>query len=223
MPLIYHKNLPKGGELGLWQVEETEDYFLDRLELFPSEVKQLSAIKGRLRLEWLASRWLLHLMSGRNLRGACLKDEYGKPYLTDSNFEISISHSWDIVAIMAAPYTIGIDIQREVSKIIRIEHKFMRPVEKESLVEATKIPHLHIYWAAKEALYKAYGRKMIGFVRHIHVDPFEYNLSIGKTTAAIHKEDYHAYYDLFYEKVSNIFLVYVLPKELNPEPTINES
>ena len=109
MPLIYHRNLTAGGELGVWRITETAEYFLDRLELFPQEIKQLSKIKGRLRLEWLASRWLLHTLSGRFLRGACLKDEYGKPYLTDSDFEISISHSWNIVAIMAAPYSIGID------------------------------------------------------------------------------------------------------------------
>ncbi len=212
MPLIYHKNLSKGGELGFWQIEETETYFLDRLELFPSEIHQLSKIKGRLRLEWLASRWLLHTMSGRTLRGACLKDEYGKPYLTDSDFNISISHSWNIVSIMAAPYGIGVDIQREVEKIVRIEKKFIRPVEKESLQEGTKIPHLHIYWGAKEALYKAYGRKKLGFVRHIHVDPFVYNLSIGQTTAAIHKESYHAYFDVFYEKVAECYMVYVIEK-----------
>jgi len=215
MPLIYHKNLPKGGELGFWQIEETEAYFLDRLELFPSEIHQLSKIKGRLRLEWLASRWLLHIMSGRTLRGACLKDEYGKPYLTDSNFNISISHSWNIVSIMAAPYDIGVDIQREVGKIARIEKKFIRPVEKESLREGTKIPHLHIYWGAKEALYKAYGRKKLGFVRHIHVDPFVYDLSIGQTTAAIHKESYHAYFDVFYEKVAECYMVYVVEKEVS--------
>ena len=215
MPLIFHKILPNGGELGAWQIEETEAYFLDKLELFPSEIRQLSKIKGRLRLEWLASRWLLHLLSGRTLRGACLKDEFGKPYLTDTDFEISISHSWNMVSVMAAPYSIGVDIQREVKKIARIEKKFIRPVEKDSLQALTKVPHLHIYWGAKEALYKAYGRKMIGFVRHIHVNPFVYDLSIGHTTAAIHKEDYHAYFDVFYEQVADCYLVYVIEKNDN--------
>ena len=116
---------------------------------------------------------------------------------------------------MAAPYNIGVDIQREVGKIARIEKKFIRPVEKESLQENTKIPHLHIYWGAKEALYKAYGRKKLGFVRHIHVDPFVYDLSIGRTTAAIHKESYHAYFDVFYEKVAECYMVYVVEKEVS--------
>lgn len=210
MPIFYHKNLPKAGELGLWRIEEDEAYFLDRLELFPSERRQLAEIKGRLRLEWLASRWLLHTMSGRFLRGACIKDEFGKPYLVDSNFEISISHSWNVVSIMAAPYSIGLDVQKEVSKIERIQHKFIRPIENESFEEATKLAHLHIYWGAKEALYKAYGRKQLGYIQHIHVDPFKYDLSVGKTTAAIHKGDYHAYFDVFYEKVADMYMVYVM-------------
>ncbi|MEM1120853.1 MAG: 4'-phosphopantetheinyl transferase superfamily protein, partial [Bacteroidota bacterium] len=207
------KKLSEGGELGVWQIEETEDYFQERLELFPSEVRQLSKIKGRLRLEWLASRWLLHRLSGRQLRGACLKDEFGKPYLTGSNFEISISHSREVVAVIAAPYNIGIDIQQEVSKIERIAKKFVRPVEKNSLQSTTKIPHLHIYWGAKEALYKAYGRKQLGFVRHLHVDPFVFDLAIGRTTAAIHKDDFHQYFDLFYENVAGFYLVYVIERE----------
>ena len=212
MPKFYHKYLPDEGELGLWRIEEKDTFFLDRLDLYPVERLQLSEIKGRLRLEWLASRWLLHTMSGRKIRGACLKDEFGKPHLTGSDFEISISHSWDVVAVMAAPYAIGIDIQKEVQKIERIAHKFMRKVELESLLASTRIPHLHIYWGAKEALYKAYGRKELGFIEHIHISPFPYDLAEGKTTGAIHKGSYHAYFDVFYEKVGEYFMVYALEK-----------
>ncbi|MEM6321081.1 MAG: 4'-phosphopantetheinyl transferase superfamily protein [Bacteroidota bacterium] len=210
MPIIYQKQLPNNGELGVWKITESENFFEERLQLFPEEAAQLAEIKGRLRLEWMASRWLLHTMSGRKIRGACVKDVFGKPYLTDSPFDISISHSWDVVTVMAAPYSIGVDIQKEVGKIARIAPKFMRPVEKESLVEGTKIPHLHIYWGAKEALYKAYGRKELGFIEHIHIDPFAYDLQVGQTTGAIHKGSYHAYFDVFYEKVANSYLVTAL-------------
>ena len=212
MPAFYHKELPAAGELGLWRIEEDESYFLDRLELFPSEIRQLSEMKGRRRLEWLASRWLLHEMSGRALRGACLKDSFGKPHLTDSTFEISISHSNGTVAVMAAPYSIGVDLQKEVAKIERIAPKFMRAVESASMVPETKIPHLHLYWGAKEALYKAYGRKELGFRQHLHVNPFKFDLNVGRATGAIHKASYHAYYDIFYERVRDYYLVWVSEK-----------
>ena len=210
MPLFLHKFLPQKGELGLWKIEETEDFFLNKLHLIEEELDQVNQIKGRGRLEWLSSRWLLHTMSGRETRGVCLKDEYGKPYLKDSTFQISISHSWGIAAIMAAPYIIGLDIQKYVPKITRIAHKFMREEEEASTIEATRIEHLHIYWGAKEALYKAYGRKKLDFQEHIFIEPFSFDLENGTCKGVIHKNDYQKKFDIFYEKIEDYYLVYGL-------------
>ncbi len=210
MPKFFHKELPKAGELGLWRIEEQEDFFFKQLDLYPIEQMQLAQIKGRLRLEWLASRLLLHTMSGRKTRGACLKDEFGKPHLTGSDFEISISHSWNIAAVMAAPYLIGVDIQKIVPRIERIAPKFMRPTEKASLLDNTKIEHLHIYWCAKEALYKAHGRKKLDFIEHIHIEPFEYDLSVGRCRGHVHKDSYAVDFNINYEKVEDFFLVYCM-------------
>ena len=96
---------------------------MEKLELFPKELELIETIKGHRKLEWLASRWLLHLMSGRQIRGACLKDEFGKPYLVNSFYDISISHSRELVSVLAAPQAVGIDIQKIVGKIDSIAHK----------------------------------------------------------------------------------------------------
>jgi len=210
MPLFLHKFLPKKGELGLWKIEEEEDFFLNQMNLKEEELDQINQIKGRGRLEWLSSRWLLHTMSGRETRGVCLKDEYGKPYLKDSTFQISISHSWGIAAILAAPYTIGLDIQKYVPKITRIAHKFMREEEEASTEETTRIEHLHIYWGAKEALYKAYGRKKLDFQKHIFIEPFSFDLENGTCKGLIHKDTYQKKFDIFYEKIEDYYLVYGL-------------
>jgi len=210
MPLFLHKSLPKKGELGLWKIVEEEAFFLEQLDLSTEEEAQINTIKGRGRLEWLASRWLLHIMSGRVRRGVCLKDEFGKPYLEGSSFQISISHSWGIAAVMAAPYAIGLDIQKFVPKISRIAHKFMRVEETESLEEATRLEHLHIYWGAKEALYKAYGRKKLDFQGHIHISPFAFDLEKGTCQGLTHKLDYKKKFDIFYEKIGDYYLVYAL-------------
>jgi len=210
MPLFLHKCLPEKGELGLWKIEEEEAFFLNKLNLIEEELEQVNQIKGRGRLEWLSSRWLLHTMSGRETRGICLKDEYGKPYLKDSAFQISISHSWGIAAIMAAPYIIGLDIQKYVPKITRIAHKFMREEEEASTIATTRIEHLHIYWGAKEALYKAYGRKQLDFQKHIFIEPFSFNLKKGTCKGRIHKNNYQKKFDIFYEKIEDYYLVYGL-------------
>jgi len=213
MPQFYHKMLPQKGELGLWKITEEKSFFLERLVLTSKEQQQVDEITARGQLEWLASRWLLHTMSGRATRGICSKDEFGKPYLVDSSFEISISHSQgEMVAVIAAPYAIGIDIQKFVSKIYRIQHKFMRPIELESLEEHSSLEHLHIYWGAKEALYKAYGRKQLGFKKHIFITPFSLDLEKGYCEGKIIKDTYQKEFNIFYEKIEDYYLVYALEK-----------
>lgn len=208
MPLIFHRHISPAGELGLWKIEEEEAFFLERLELFPQEVSLLKYIKGHRKLEWLASRWLLHIMSGRNTRGACLKDEFGKPYLDNSFYEISISHSRKLVTVMAGPHPVGIDIQKLVGKIESIAHKFLRKEETESLSKKERLEHLHVYWGAKEALYKAYGRKKLDFKEHIFINPFEFNLRNGRCVGYVKKDDFAEEFELRYEQIGDYILVY---------------
>jgi len=207
MSLKFHRKLKPEGELGLWQIEESEDYFLERLQLRRKEHQQLELLKGSRRLEWLAGRWLLHEMSGRKMRGACLKDEFGKPYLSDSLFDISISHSRDLVAVLAAPSSVGVDVQKMVGKIERIAHKFMREPETHSLRESTRLPHLHVYWGAKEALYKAYGRRQLDFREHIFIDPFGYDTNGGICTGHISKGEYLQFFEVHYEMIEEKYLL----------------
>lgn len=207
MPLLFHRYLQPEGELGLWKIEEPESYFLDRLELLEVEKQQVDQMKGHRRLEWLAGRWLLHLMSGREQRGACLKDEYGKPYLSESLFDISLSHSRELASVMAAPRAVGVDVQRIVDKIELIAHKYMRPEEMESLEAASRLEHLHVYWGAKEALYKAYGRKKLDFKGHIFIEPFAYDVTLGQCRGYVQKEDFLQHFQLTYEQIEDYILV----------------
>ncbi len=213
MSLFLHQFIKPEGELGLWRITETEEWFRDRLLLYPAELRQLSNIKGRKRREWLAVRQLVHYMSGREQRGAFVKDEYGKPHLEGSDWQISISHSHQLAAAIAAPMTVGIDIQFLVAKIGRLAHKYMRPDELESLQSKTEIEHMHVYWGAKEALYKAYGRRELDFKTHIHVHPFEFNLENGTCQGQINKDEWVKDYDIHYRMVEREYmLVYVLER-----------
>lgn len=208
MPLLSHESINPIGELGIWDITEPDSFFLERLELFPEEKQHIKSLKGRRKSEWLAGRYLLHYMSGRNTRAACIKDEYGKPYLVDSPYHISISHSHNRVAIIATPASVGIDIQKIVGKIERIAHKYMRDEEMNSLNPATRIEHLHVYWGAKEALYKAYGKRELNFRKHIHITPFEYDLKEGFCSGQIIKEDFSAQYQIWYEIKADFILVW---------------
>ncbi len=208
MALLTHKLIHPAGEVGIWEITESEAFLLSKIGLFPEEQAQLDTIKGRKRIEWLAARYLVHTMSGRQDRGVFLKDEFGKPHLEGSVFDISISHSHGMAAAIAAPFPVGIDIQKLIPKIGRIAPKFMTPKERASLSNLTEIEHMHVYWGAKEALYKAYGRRQLDFCQHILIEPFEFDLNSGICYGQVKKDDYHRCFTLRYERVGEYILVY---------------
>lgn len=207
MPLIRHDNLSPEGELGIWDINETESWFLQELLLYPHELRQLSIMKGRRRIEWLAARQLIHQMSGRPVRGAFIKDEHGKPHLDQSSWQISISHSHGLAAAIAAPSRCGIDIQFIVPKITRLAHKFLRPEERDSIVPEHELDQLHFFWGAKEALYKAYGRKKLEFIDHIHITPFVYAGLTGQTSGKVVKAGEEIFFNIYYERSNNGYML----------------
>lgn len=195
--------------MGVWNIQEKESFFLERLELTDLERKSWSKILGEgRRREWLCSRYLLHLLSARETRGSLWKDEFGKPHLTNSTYQISLSHTHEMAAVMAAPVSVGIDIQFFVQRIDRLAHKYMRKEEMESLEDKTYLEHLHYYWCAKEAIYKAYGRKMLDFKKNIIVEPFAYNNQGGEFKGILKKGDTEIHYQLWFERFGEYFLVY---------------
>ena len=210
MPVILHEHIQPQGEIGIWRIDEPEDWFLGRLDLSTAETEQLGQIKGRRRVEWLAVRQLVHDMSGREQRGAFLKDEHGKPHLEGSAYYISISHSRNMAAAIAAPGLVGIDIQNLVPRITHLAHKYMRPDELASLQEGARLEQMHVYWGAKEALYKAYGRRALDFCANIHIQPFVFDPLGGQCTGAIFKDGYEAYFRLHYSLIEDYVLVYAV-------------
>lgn len=210
MPLLMQETLIPEGEWGIWEITESESFFQEALSLRPVEQQQLADMKGRRRIEWLAGRYLLHRMSGRDQRANCLKDEFGKPHLVGSDYQISISHSHGLAAVIAAPKAVGIDIQLVVPKIERIAHKYMRPVEMESLTEPFRVPHLHVYWGAKEALFKAYGRKEVDFKKHLLVEPFEFQPNGGHLAGTLQKPGIRQSFSIEYRVFHSFVLVWCL-------------
>ncbi len=205
LPLIEKRTLESGAVLGIWKIAEPPEYFEGLLELTQAEEAEKAQIKGRRQLEWLASRWLLHVVSERRQRGEVLKDRYGKPRLAGSRWEISISHTRDYAAVLIGPTRLGIDIQTPVAKIQRIAHKFLSTDEQSNVAIHRSQEFLHVYWGAKESLYKAYGRRSLDFRQNIRIDPF--NLEQGATTGSVVR-DVHLAFDIRFEISQAYVLVY---------------
>jgi phosphopantetheinyl transferase len=104
-------------------------------------------------------------------------DEFGKPHLIDEK-HISITHSHHFSAIILSNETVGIDIEMQREKILKIAHKFVNDEELERLQKMNTndyIKKLTTKWGAKEAIFKIRNEKGISFKDHIQVAPFKLN------------------------------------------------
>jgi hypothetical protein len=61
---------------------------------------------------------------------------------------------------------------------------------------ATQFLLLHVFWTAKEALYKHYGLKSLDFRGHIRLEPFEWDESGCPITGWIEKDNFRQAYQL---------------------------
>ncbi|MEM6879401.1 MAG: 4'-phosphopantetheinyl transferase superfamily protein [Bacteroidota bacterium] len=210
MPQVLHELCFPPGLLGLWTIEEPEDWLRDQIALDIEEESQLVAIKGGgRRREFLAARVLLHRLSRRNRLGALVKDQFGKPRLVDSSFHISISHTNGLSAAYAHPSPCGVDVQRLVSKIHRIAPKFINDREQDQLEQhqTNLLEQQHLIWSAKEAMYKAYGLKQLDFKAHLTIQLPEVFSAEGSFTGILKKGDLHINYDLYYRRLEDTLLV----------------
>ena len=155
----------------LWRIDENESSLAH--EVAPYEVVPQNVANTQKRLEFLAVRVLLKkLLRAWKLDFKGLtKDEFGKPFLADHNFQISLTHSYPYVAAVIDKHrSVGIDLEQPKEKLLRIAPRILAPVE---LADAGHDIVKHcIYWCAKEALVKIHGKKDLVFSENILIKPF---------------------------------------------------
>ena len=165
--------------------------------------------------QWLSTRILLNELTGKNSR--IVYDEFGKPSVEKTSIHISLSHSHDLIAMVIDSKRTGVDIELIKSKIQNIASKFMSGLEllsvlnqnRETAFPENRIEQLYVYWCAKEALYKLYGKKQLFFKENIIIHPFKYRIQ-GEITGEIITKSFHKKYKLHYEKINGYMMVYVL-------------
>jgi phosphopantetheinyl transferase len=212
MPLIYEEFLKlRGHSYGVWQVEENVEFFEARMQLFDVEKHQVEDLTPRKKLEWYASRYLMHVLLKDQDRQPCVKDKFGKPHIKNSDVQVSLSHSKDLTSVIIGPSMVGIDIQTMVPKIDRIKHKYMSQIELDAVAgKPHYLEYLHIYWGAKEALYKAYGRRGVDFIKQLIIDPFDYNDCINETKGYVLKDNFIGEFKIMSKTINDAILVYAI-------------
>ncbi|MEL6975290.1 MAG: 4'-phosphopantetheinyl transferase superfamily protein [Bacteroidota bacterium] len=175
MPLYKSITVSPTTKVHLWKVTESEDFLATDVTLSDYCQNRMDRMKSEAhRRAFLSIRHLLALEGYED------KDLYyntfGKPHLHDGK-HISITHSNNFTGIIvSASEEVGIDIEKQRDKILRIAHKFTPIKEYRTLANTEAIIRkLTIVWGIKESLYKIYAQQGLSFLNHIYVNDFAFD------------------------------------------------
>ncbi|WP_341655097.1 4'-phosphopantetheinyl transferase superfamily protein [Blattabacterium cuenoti] len=187
-----------------------ETMFLRKLNLSDQEKMFFLSLSEKRKKEFLGIRFALKYIG---IKMNIFYNEKRKPFLFPSGKHISLSHSFEKIAIAISSYHIGIDIEklRKDKKIVRIKKRFIRDDESIFIHPNYEEDYLHIIWGIKESLYKLEGGIFYSFLDHYKVSPF----SLKKNSCIscwIIKKSYSKRFYAFYRKIEKHYLVYIIDK-----------
>jgi len=207
MPLYKTINYNSTTQILVWEITESLEELLGNVVLKEKTQLRLNAMKSEMHQRaFLSVRMLLQEMGYTDFE--LHYDEFGKPYFNDGK-HISITHSHHFSAIIISDETVGIDIEMQREKIIRIADKFVNPRELSRLQQfdvQDYIKKLTVKWGAKEAIFKIRNEKGISFKDHIQVRTFE--IVDQKTTAVLEFENIKQVFSIYFEEFEKFTLVY---------------
>ena len=211
MPLYKTINYSPSTQILIWEITESFEELLGKVILKEKTQARLNKMKSEMHQRaFLSVRMLLKEAGYTDYE--LHYDEFGKPYFRDGK-HVSITHSHHLSAIITSDETVGIDIEMQREKIIRIADKFVNPTELNRLKSfdlQDYIKKLTIKWGAKEAIFKIRNEKGISFKDHIQVNPFE--IEDQKTTAILELENIKQQFSIHFEEFEGFTLVYAFEK-----------
>ncbi len=208
MPLYKTLEVNTSTAIYIWKIEETEEQLSKNISLTKHSLDRLKRMKSELHRKGFLS--IRHLMALAGYKDADMYyDEIGKPHLKDGK-KISITHSNHFTGIIiSATDHVGIDIERQREKILRIAYKFTPIKEYRTIANtAALIRKLTIVWGCKESLYKIYEQEGLSFLKDIIVNDFD--MIDGKTTGEIIYNRQHTYYKINFLEFENFTCVYAI-------------
>src|SRR5215470_6778588 len=125
MPIFFQQQINDTTRLGIWKIEETEEFFKSNVPVHRDVThphKRLQHLAGRFLLQYLFPAFPYELIQIADTR---------KPFLPNEEYHFSISHCGDYAAaIVSKDRRVGIDIEIPVEKILAIQNKFLSVEEK---------------------------------------------------------------------------------------------
>ena len=205
MPCYFTRKIGHLELLSVWKLTETEEELLSLRSLSAEEIGSLSNLKTeKRRIEWLASRVLLQSLFEETIEIGYLPN--GKPVLDNPDFFCSISHSKDFVsAIISKERAVGIDIEKMRNNIDALKNKFLT-VEELKTIDTSDNSLLHLYWGAKEAMYKIYSLHKPLFTEHLSLKNVD--LKAQKAIGIFSQGDVYKTVNIAFEQIEDNLLVY---------------
>lgn len=193
-----------------WKITEPFEQLINEVILKDSSKSRVDRMKSELHQRgFLSVRKLLGEAGYTDLD--LYYDEFGKPHLKDGK-HISITHSHEFSSIIVSDEIVGIDIEMQREKIIRIADKFcdceFKFLERNESLEYIK--ELTVIWGAKESIFKIRNEKGISFKDHIEV--LEFKLEDGSAVTRLHFNGIMKDFNIYFEDVENFTLVYAMEK-----------
>lgn len=207
MPIYKKIQINQSTTIFVWKVEEDFNWLFRNTQLRDVSLARLEGMKSEIHQRgFLSVRFLLNEAGYTDFD--LFYDENGKPNLKDGK-HISITHSHNFSAIIVSSENIGIDLELQRDKIVRIAHKFI-DFEWNYLKENDEnyIRKLTVIWGAKEAKYKMCNSRSLSFKDDMKVEKFD--LNSGKGKASVCQNDFEKAFDFYFDEFENFTLVYAL-------------
>ncbi len=207
MPLYKTITISGHTKLLIWKIEESFDELFKDTPLTTHCLNRVQGMKDDLhRRGFMSVRHLLKELGYTDFD--LYYDEKGKPHLKDGK-KISITHSFIFSAIIVSEEEVGIDIEMQRAKILKIASKFTTVEDYRSLEgEAVLIRKLTMVWGAKESLYKSFAEKGVSFLQHIYVEDFD--MDILSTTAIVNYKGKSETYTVYFEEFEGFTCAFAL-------------
>lgn|SRR5690606_2312096 len=205
MPLYKTITIDEHSKVYIWKVEESMEWLSEGIELTPHCKVRVTGMKSEIHRRGFMS--IRHLLAEAGYTDSDLSyDEWGKPHLRDGK-QISITHSFHFTGIIISNVKVGIDIEMQRDKILKIANKFTPLKEYHTVAnEDALIRKLTIVWGGKESIYKLMAEPGLGFLQHINITDFDFDAS--GTTGTVYFNGVTSHFDMEFLEFEGFTCVY---------------
>lgn len=179
MPLIRSIQINGETKVGIWHMEEPEDFFLRKIRL------SWEVTNPHKRLQHMAVRYLLLVLQPDFPMNDIVLSPSQKPLLEDGSRHFSFSHSRDFAAAIIGSLPVGIDVEAVDGRVRKVATRFLGDKELQVVPQQGQLEYLTLCWCAKEALYKWAGLAGLSFRDDMDLSPFQ-PAAAGLIQASVH-------------------------------------